>query len=83
MDDTCTKIVGILGGYLENVEWDSIGYDTDLTGYGMDSIVFIQMIVNIEEQFGIEIPDEYLLVEKMNTINKLADVVRRSLDGII
>lgn len=38
------------------------------------------MVVDIEAQFGIEIPDEYLLAEKMNTIDNITDIVLELLD---
>ena len=39
----------------------------------MDSLKFISMIVGMETEFGIEIPDEYLL---MNTFTTIEDTVQ-------
>lgn len=80
MDEVCLKVTGILDHYLEEAEWDRIGYDADLAEQGLDSMKFIQVIVDIEAQFDIEIPDEYLFTEEMGTVNKIADVVRGLLD---
>lgn len=49
--------------------------DNDLTLLGMDSISFIRTTILLEEEFGLEIPDSYLLMDKMNTINKIYDVL--------
>lgn len=54
--------------------------EDDLSEYKLDSISFIKIIVEIEDAFEIEIPDEYLLFHEMNTIAKMADVVTKILD---
>lgn len=49
--------------------------EDDLCLLGMDSIAFIHIIVALEERMDIEIPDEYLIVNEMNTIQKILNVV--------
>ena len=83
VDDICSNVIRILGNYLDGVEWDGVGHDADLTEQGMDSMIFIQVVVDIEAQFDIEIPDDYLLAEKMNTIGKISNIVLELLDGNI
>ena len=83
VDDVCLKIIEILDVYMNGTEWESIGHDADLTEHGMDSMIFIQVVVDIEAQFDIEIPDEFLLGEKMSTLGKIADVVQGLLDGSV
>lgn len=46
--------------------------DNDLFRYDMDSLTFVNFIVSIEERLGICIPDEYIRVD-----------VLQSLDGFI
>jgi acyl carrier protein len=75
VDDVCSKVIEILDVYLDDVERDGIAHDVNLTEHGMDSMIFIQVVVDIEAQFGVEIPDNYLLTEKMNTIDKISDIV--------
>ena len=41
----------------------------------VDSISFISSIVSLEEEFNIEFPDEYLLIEKMNNINNICLII--------
>lgn len=50
--------------------------DEDLTNYGMESIVFIKLIVALEKYFDCEIPDEKLLVNNMNTVNKIVSILK-------
>ena len=47
----------------------------DLQQIGMNSIKFIEIIILLEETFEIEIPDEKLLIAKMNTLNQIIDAV--------
>lgn len=55
--------------------------EAELPTLGIDSITFIRVIVALEETFGIEIPDEKLLITEMNTVSKIVDVVNIVLDG--
>jgi acyl carrier protein len=42
---------------------------------GMDSITFIRIIVAFEEALEIEIPDNYLLMNEMNSVEKMLGVI--------
>ena len=46
--------------------------------YAIDSISFINIIVEIEEAFGISIPDEYLDMDMLGTIDDICNVVQLS-----
>ena len=50
--------------------------DDDLLELGLDSIKFIQIIVSLEEALECEIPDEKLLLTKMNSVNKMLEVLQ-------
>lgn len=50
--------------------------DEDLRELGLDSIAFIKMVLAIEETFGKEISFEHLLLDAMNTIQKILKVVQ-------
>ena len=54
--------------------------EAELPTLGIDSIAFIRTIVALEEEFDIEIPDEYLLLTEMNTISKMTDVISTVFD---
>ena len=37
--------------------------------------MFISVIVALEEEFGVEFPDEKLTLTEMNTVTKIAEVI--------
>ena len=45
--------------------------DEELNLYGLDSLKFIKLIIEIEEVFRIEIEDEMFIFENFNTVNKI------------
>lgn len=47
------------------------GKNDDLRELGLDSVAFIQMVVALEDASGKEVDDEYLLLDSMNTIEKI------------
>ncbi len=49
--------------------------DFDLSEFFLDSIQFISFIVEMEEVIGIQLPDDFLLLEKYCSFNALCDVL--------
>lgn len=49
--------------------------ETNLNYYDMDSITFVSIIVDIEREFNIVIPDEFYSIESLNTINNLVTII--------
>ncbi|MNH34086.1 acyl carrier protein [compost metagenome] len=76
MDITLESIQSALIEALDVVELPSLAdrYQ-DLTEIGLDSISFIRFIVNLEVQLGVEIPEEYILLTQMNTLNKVMEIL--------
>lgn len=70
-----SKILEIVNANNKNNEIMLEQVDMELSGLGMDSIDFIRIIVDLEEAFGLEIPDEYLLMTEMNTITKMLNII--------
>lgn len=54
-----------------------INNDEDLALYGMDSFLFIKLIVEIEEYYSITYPDEMLDFECISTIRKIVDSLKK------
>lgn len=50
-------------------------FEMSIMEYIPDSITFITFIVAIEEKFDIEMPDDFLLIEKFGSIKELATVI--------
>lgn len=69
------QIVNIINIVLEDNRLSEDSMDIELELYGLDSLKFVAMIVALEEEFQIEIPDKYLLYSEMNTVNKILLVV--------
>lgn len=40
-----------------------------------DSLIFVSLIVELESAFNIEIPDEFLLPERLNTFDDLKTMI--------
>lgn len=55
-----------------------------LDDIGLTSIDYIKFIILIEEKLDIEVPDEFLLFIKTNTIEKLVEMIEKLLNkGIL
>lgn len=79
MNEIIEKIILIVNENIENAEINQDQFTIDLSVIGMDSITFIRIIVALEEVFNIEIPDEFLFITEMNSIEKIAKVVSSTL----
>lgn len=71
------KILEILSNLFQNT-----GIDTDVLEYvdliddlGMDSVNFISLIVELEAEFDIQIPDEWLLMDKFLECSSILSAV--------
>ena len=50
--------------------------DIDLTEYIMDSLQFISFVTGLEEQLGIEIPDEYLNPKSIQSSKAFIEILK-------
>lgn len=71
------KILEILSNLFQNT-----GIDTDVLEFvdliddlGMDSVNFISLIVELEAEFDIQIPDEWLLMDKFRECSLILSAV--------
>lgn len=71
MADRLARVAAIINEILEIGSIVDSRIEQDLTKLGMNSILFIHTIVRLEEEFDIEIPDSYLLLTEMNTLQKI------------
>lgn len=60
---------------------DTVEEKTPLIVYGIDSLKLISIVVEIEEKFDIEIPDEKLQIDKLSTLSKIVGVVEEICEG--
>lgn len=56
--------------------------DTDLQIVGMNSILFIQFIVFLENAYSIEIEDDDLLMERFASINQIIKTMEKYKEGV-
>lgn len=68
MESIKQKILGVLVE-LGVSYCDEIGEDTSLTEYIVDSLSFMSFVIGVEETFQIELPDEYLTFEAIQSLN--------------
>lgn len=66
------------------VDADEIDDEDELFGggLGINSMATIEIIVGLEEEFGIEVPDEELRVELFDSVQTMADYVRAVLQKV-
>jgi len=58
-----------------------IGDDESLPeGYAVDSVNLFEIVLGLEEVFGVALGDEELSVEAFSTVNKIGEVVQRKLE---
>lgn len=76
MNDIYVAIAKVVESYLEGMELNSDDYEKNLVELGVDSVAFIHVIVEMEDKFDIEIPDEYLVPGVMDTISNMAKIIQ-------
>jgi acyl carrier protein len=62
----CMKNIGIFVDEAGNFE---------IQEYINDSITFLTFIVELEQKFGIEIPDNYLTMNELNTLADVSELI--------
>ena len=76
---TQEDIMSLVNSVLEVNSIQINDFEEDITVLGVSSIAFIQIVVAVEDKYSIEIPDEYLIMINMNTINKMTEVIGQQL----
>lgn len=59
------------------IDWNEELYNAQLTDLGIDSMLFIQLVVDIEDEFGFEFDDEDLLLELYDTMEDVINKVKK------
>ena len=72
MENTIREILQEIVGE----EAGKAGRNDDLRELGLDSVAFIQMVVTLEDASGKEVDNEFLLLDSMNTIEKIERVLQ-------
>ena len=78
------QIRELISGIIKTTEpIDNYGADNDLQSIGMDSLTFVRIVVEIENRFEIEFPDDKLVMTESGTINQLCAVILTSKGELI
>ncbi len=56
-----------------------ISGDETLNRIGVDSVNFIEIVIGLEDEFNITFEDDELLLQNLNTINKLKNIITQKL----
>lgn len=68
------KIVDILAEQLDIENKNNITMDSDLVDdLGADSLDSIDIVMSVEDEFGIEVPDE--VIENIKTVSDIVDYI--------
>jgi acyl carrier protein len=73
MQDAIRTILARSGRLAVPVE--SLGEEADLFAAGLDSLAIVNVLMSIEEQFDIELPDEFLSRRSFSSIATIRKVV--------
>lgn len=75
-------LINIIKRCDNSVDTDEINNKTDLVNdLGFDSISIIQLVVELENEFDIEIDDEYLLIEYLSPFKSLIEIINNSINA--
>lgn len=73
------RVVKILGNYVDITD-SGFGMDTSLDELGLDSFTAIYLLLDLEEEFQIQIPDIMLAPEIFVSPCSLTDAVQKVLE---
>jgi acyl carrier protein len=75
---TAERVIAVFAR-LRRVESEEIGPASSFSELGMDSLDALEALFELEEEFGVEIPNE--LAEGFLTVGEVIDGIERLLDG--
>lgn len=75
LDDIQKRAYDIIVSTLSEKFKDNISIETDLIAIGLDSISFIQTVVNLETEFDFEFDDKKLLITEFPTVRSMIEYI--------
>jgi acyl carrier protein len=72
MEEEIIKIIS----HVTNYPAAQINISSDIREYGVDSLNFVRIVVNIEEKFNVEFADSDLINTRFSNINSLTEYVK-------
>lgn len=79
--DIKSKVIEMLSEsfVIEHIDIDLLQYADLLDDLGMDSLIFIAIVVEVEDTFGIIIPDEKLQMENFRNVDSIVQIINDAL----
>ena len=75
LDDIQKRAYDVIVSTLRGRIKDNISIETELTAIRLDSILFIQIVVNLEAAFDFEFDDEKLLITEFPTVRSIIEYI--------
>lgn len=79
INDVNKTIINLINEKIERGE--KITKDSKLTDIGIDSISYMEVIVEIEEKYGFKFEDDKLSFKEISTVGELAEYVKGMIEG--
>ena len=70
MEERILKLV------IEKLECEDITAESKLDEAGVDSLMYVELLVDIEDMFGMEFEDEKVSYKEMNCVRDIAEYVK-------
>ena len=83
-DEIKNKLIDMIQNLFPDsgVDKDVLPYVDLIDDLGMDSITFISIVVEVEELFGITVPDDMLLMENFKDIDGIIQIIENSKNAV-
>ncbi len=76
MNDVQERTLVIVKKQLQDTAQDTeIGLESDLSSIGLNSVIFIKIVVDLENEFDIEFANEDLEYGRFKNINDICDYI--------
>lgn len=84
-DEIKNKLIDMIQNLFPDsgVDKDVLPYVDLIEDLGMDSITFISIVVEVEDLFGITVPDDMLLMENFRDIDGIIQIIENSKNAVV
>lgn len=73
----CDEVAKII---CRELDIETVDYNENLIDLGLDSLKYVKLIIEIEDYYDIEFPDEKLVIKESNSILKLSEIIKLEMD---
>ncbi len=78
--DIYNKVVELIKGNSEKEDIQDLG-DLKLEDV-LDSLQFVKVVVSLEDEYDIDIPDKYLVPANLNSVSEMVKLVSELVGGV-